>query len=167
MGVKKNPEGGYWCTTCGQGWVYISDAESCCHAASEGAYALPNVIKEINPSGIVDPGGAIELSDEEPTITYADTVPRAEAPELLGRAAKHMHDRASTYDRPDGERSMGRTVQAFNAITGRNLSESEGWLLMTLLKSVRGFTREAYHADSFEDLIAYAALCAEAKSKGL
>ena len=44
-------------------------------------------------------------------------------------------------------------------------AEGEGWLLMTLLKATRGFTREAYHADSFEDLIAYAALMAEAKGQ--
>ena len=93
------------------------------------------------------------------------TVPAA--PELLGRAAAHMHTRSATYDAPDGERSMGRAVAAFNAITGHTLTESEGWLIMALLKAVRGFTREGYHADSFEDLIAYAALLAEAKGKGL
>lgn len=93
-------------------------------------------------------------------------MPPVKAPELLGRAAAHMHDRAATYDAPGGERSMGKTVAAFNAVTGRDLSESEGWLLLTLLKSVRGFTREGYHADSFEDMIAYAALMAEAKGSG-
>lgn len=96
----------------------------------------------------------------------APTVPEPKAAELLGRAAKHMHDRAATYDKPEGERSMGRAVQAFNAITGHTLSESEGWLFMAQLKAVRGFTRESYHADSFEDLIAYAALCAEARGEG-
>lgn len=89
------------------------------------------------------------------------------APELLGRAAAHMHDRAKTYDAPEGERSMGRAVQAFNAITGHNLIESEGWLLLQVLKDVRLFTRSEYHADSAEDCIAYAALKAEAKGKGL
>ena len=93
-------------------------------------------------------------------------VPEPKAAELLGRAARHMHDRASTYDTPEGERSMGKTVAAFNAITGHTLSESEGWLLMALLKAVRGFTRADYHADSFEDLIAYTALCAEARGEG-
>lgn len=90
-----------------------------------------------------------------------------DAPELLGRAAHHMHDRAATYDAPSGERSMNKTVAAFNAITGHSLKESEGWLFMAILKSVRAFTREQYHPDSFEDWIAYAALCAEARSKGL
>ena len=86
------------------------------------------------------------------------------ATDILNKAAQHMADRAATYDKPEGERSMGRAVEAFNAITGRDLSESEGWLLMQVLKSVRLFTRPGYHADSAEDGVAYAALVAEAKS---
>lgn len=92
--------------------------------------------------------------------------PPVQAAELLGRAARHMHDRASTYDAPGGERSMGKAVTAFNAITGHTLSESEGWLLLQALKDVRLFTRSAYHADSAEDCIAYAALKAEARGDG-
>ena len=88
------------------------------------------------------------------------------APELLGRAAAHMHTRSATYDAPDGERSMGKAVAAFNAITGHTLTESEGWLLLQVLKDVRLFTRSDYHADSAEDCIAYAALKAEAKGAG-
>lgn len=103
--------------------------------------------------------------EEAVTLTQPDPYP-VMAPELLGRAAAHMHDRASTYDAPMGERSMGKAVAAFNAITGRDMSESEGWLFMTVLKHVRGFTRSDYHADSFEDGIAYAALMAEAKGAG-
>lgn len=86
------------------------------------------------------------------------------ATDILNKAALHMADRASTYDKPEGERSMGRAVEAFNAITGRDLSESEGWLLLQVLKSVRLFARPGYHADSAEDGVAYAALVAEAKS---
>jgi hypothetical protein len=77
-----------------------------------------------------------------------------------------MRDRAATYDNPEGERSMGKAVQAFNAITGRDLTEPEGWLLLQVLKDVRLFQRPGYHADSAEDCIAYAALKAEAKSSG-
>lgn len=58
---------------------------------------------------------------------------------------------------------MGRTVQAFNVITGRNLTESEGWLLLQLLKDVRDRQRQVPHVDSLEDCIAYAALKAEAR----
>jgi hypothetical protein len=85
------------------------------------------------------------------------------APDLLAKAAELMIERGKTYDEEGGERSMGKTVAAFNAITGRDLTEAEGWLLMQVLKDVRLFTRETYHADSAEDCIAYAALKAEAK----
>jgi hypothetical protein len=96
----------------------------------------------------------------------AAKVPEPKAAELLGRAAAHMHDRASTYDEPEGERSMGKIVTAFNAITWRDLTESEGWMFMQQVKLVRLFTRSEYHADSAEDNIAYAALLAEAKGDG-
>lgn len=88
------------------------------------------------------------------------------APDILTAAAKHMSDRAKTYDKPGGERSMGQTVAAFNAITGRDLQESEGWLLMQILKDVRDRQRAAPHIDSLEDGVAYAALKAEARMGG-
>lgn len=93
-------------------------------------------------------------------------MPEPKAAKLLGRAAAHMHDRSATYDEPEGERSMGKIVTAFNAITGRDLTESEGWMFMQQVKLVRLFTRSEYHADSAEDNIAYAALLAEAKGDG-
>ena len=76
-----------------------------------------------------------------------------------------MQARAATYDKPDGERSMGKAVEAFNAITGRELTEAEGWLLLAVLKNVRLFQRPGYHADSAEDAVAYGALLAEAKAR--
>jgi len=86
-----------------------------------------------------------------------------DAPELLAAAAGHMRKRAATYDSPEGERSMGRAVAAFNAITDHALAESEGWLFMQILKDVRDHQREVPHRDSLEDCIAYAALKAEAR----
>lgn len=123
---------------------------------TEPPYEVPpftlEVIEEINPAAPAYP-------PEYPQ-------PPVQAAELLGRAARHMHDRASTYDAPGGERSMGKAVTAFNAITGHTLSESEGWLFLQVLKDVRLFTRTGYHADSAEDCIAYAALKAEARGDG-
>ena len=121
----------------------------------ERRYALPEgIVLEANPASVPDMA--------EPAAT---PVPAIKAPELLGRAAKHMHDRSATYDEPEGERSMGKAVTAFNAITGRNLTEGEGWLLLQVLKDVRLFARSGYHADSAEDCIAYAALKAEAMGR--
>ena len=88
------------------------------------------------------------------------------APEYLRRAAEIMDERGKQYDSPDGERSMGRCVTAFNAITGRDLTEPEGWLLLQILKDVRQWSRPEYHRDSAEDNVAYAALKAEALERG-
>lgn len=84
---------------------------------------------------------------------------------LLAAARQHMLDRAATYDKPEGERSMAQTVAIFNAFHGTELTEAQGWHFMQVLKDVRLFTRNGYHADSAEDAIAYAALKAEAKCK--
>ena len=76
-------------------------------------------------------------------------------------AMGHMDDRATTYDQKGGERSMGKTVTAFNALTGHSLTEEQGWLLMELLKCARSQQGD-YRADNYEDATAYAALRGEA-----
>ena len=89
------------------------------------------------------------------------------APDILKKSAQHMLDRATTYDKPEGERSMAKTVQAFNAITGRDLTTAEGWLMLAVLKQVRAFQYPAVpHVDSLEDGPAYLALMAEEMLSG-
>ena len=88
----------------------------------------------------------------------------AAATDILQAAAGHMKDRAATYDKPEGERSMGATVEAFKAVTGHDLTEEQGWLFMTLLKSVRS-QQGRYRADSYEDGAAYFALAGEAAAR--
>lgn len=82
------------------------------------------------------------------------------AHDILQRAADHMSDRAATYDRPEGERSMAATVAAFNAVTKQSLTEEQGWLFQEILKLVRS-QQGAYRADNYEDAVAYAALRGE------
>jgi hypothetical protein len=84
------------------------------------------------------------------------------ARDFLTRAIKTMNDRGKRYDSPGGERSMGKAVDAFNVITGRSLTTSEGWLLLQILKDVRQYYGASYHEDSALDCVAYAALKAEA-----
>jgi hypothetical protein len=88
------------------------------------------------------------------------------ASKIVEQALKHMRDRAATYDRPDGERSIGATVEAFNAVTGDGLmnTEERGWLFMLLLKAVRSQQGD-YRADSYEDGAAYFGLMGEAAFK--
>ena len=93
--------------------------------------------------------------EEEPIMTASD---------FLGAALNHLGDRASTYDNPTGERSMGRTIEAFNAITGHKLTEEHGWLFMCLLKQVRS-QQGKYKSDNYEDLTAYASLMGECAAK--
>lgn len=93
--------------------------------------------------------------------------PPLSAPEFLAQAGAIMAQRAAQYDQPGGERSMGRTVEAFNIVTGHKLSEADGWLLMQLLKDVRQWqTPGKFHRDSAEDGVAYSALKAEALARG-
>ena len=85
------------------------------------------------------------------------------APQLLNKAATLMDQRGKQYDKPEGERSMAATVSAYNAVTGQQMTEANGWLLMALLKMVRDNQRNAPHKDSIEDLVAYASLYGEAR----
>lgn len=88
------------------------------------------------------------------------------AHDILTAAQRHMQDRAATYDRPEGERSMGATVEAFRAVTGDGLmnTEERGWLFMELLKAVRSQQGD-YRADNYEDGAAYFALMGEAAAR--
>lgn len=83
------------------------------------------------------------------------------APSILEAGLGHMKDRAVTYDKPQGERSMGATVAAFNAVTGHQLTEEQGWLFQVLLKAVRS-QQGAFRLDCYEDGAAYFGLMGEA-----
>jgi hypothetical protein len=85
-----------------------------------------------------------------------------DAAAYLTNAASTMAERGKQYDSPQGERSMGKTVQAFNTITGQDLTEAQGWLFMSVLKKVRQYQAGA-HLDSCVDDVAYTALFAEAR----
>lgn len=83
------------------------------------------------------------------------------AADILRKGAQHIEDRAAMRDQPQGERSMARAVGAFNALTGHNLSERDGWLFMVALKAARACNTPTGVADDYEDLAAYAALAGE------
>ncbi len=80
--------------------------------------------------------------------------------DVLIEAQGHLANRAATYDAPQGERSMAKTVQAFNALTGHEITEEQGWLFMVCLKAARS-QQGAYRADNYEDGAAYFALACE------
>jgi len=82
------------------------------------------------------------------------------AQDFLQAGLGHMQDRAATYDKPTGERSMAATVGAFKCVSGVEMTEEQGWLFMGLLKMVRSQQGE-FKADNYEDEAAYAALRGE------
>lgn len=88
------------------------------------------------------------------------------AHDFLTFAGVTLNQRGKDYDQPQGERSAGKVAEAFNAITGRNLSEAEIWLILQLVKDVRQWQNpDRYHADSALDGVSYSALKAEALAR--
>ena len=90
--------------------------------------------------------------------------PVQDAPYILRCAAKEMEARQSTYDMPEGERSMQATVEMFAALTGIELTETQGWKFMVLLKMVRA-EYNGYRKDDYVDGAAYFALSGESAAK--
>lgn len=86
------------------------------------------------------------------------------AVEYLEAAASDLADRAASRDTPSGERSMAKTVRAFNALTGHALTETEGWQFMEILKIARSAGGE-YREDDYTDAVAYSALAAESEGR--
>ena len=82
------------------------------------------------------------------------------APTLLIDAADAIENRASQRDKPDGERSMRCAVDTFNALTGQQLSEREGWIFMVALKLARAQSGK-HTRDDYVDGAAYLALACE------
>ncbi|AUR98397.1 hypothetical protein NVP1250O_59 [Vibrio phage 1.250.O._10N.261.55.E11] len=88
---------------------------------------------------------------------------RIPAHAFLEKGAGHMKDRASQRDAEDGERSMKRCVEAFNALEGTALTETQGWKFMVMLKMSRSVSGD-FTADDYEDMAAYAGLAGESAS---
>jgi hypothetical protein len=126
----------------------------------------------------IPPKTAIELQAEEvgipEQVRLVDDAQQAAsndepttAPDFLQSALNTLTQRGKDYDKPEGERSAAAVAVAFNAITGRNLTEAEVWLILQLVNDVRQWQNpERYHADSALDCVAYAALKAEALASG-
>lgn len=101
------------------------------------------------------------------TIVTSDSIVNNDktAKQFLERAVVIQKERADEYEQQGGERSVEQLVGAFNAITGHQLEEEDGWLFLMLLKAVRAWNTDDYHDDSALDLVSYASLVAEALSR--
>jgi hypothetical protein len=80
------------------------------------------------------------------------------AQSILRTAADTIDARGTLRDTGQ-ERSMARTVKAFNAITGLSLTETQGWTFMVVLKLSR--ESSGHDPDNFIDGAAYMALAGE------
>jgi hypothetical protein len=80
------------------------------------------------------------------------------AQSILRTAADTIDARGALRDTGQ-ERSMARTVKAFNAITGLSLTETQGWVFMAVLKLSR--ESSGHDPDNFIDGAAYMALAGE------
>jgi hypothetical protein len=84
---------------------------------------------------------------------------------ILVDAADTITERGKQRELPNGERSMGRCVQAFNAIYGTVLSEQQGWQFMALLKIAQSASDKALRIDDYIDQSACAALAGECAAR--
>lgn len=89
---------------------------------------------------------------------------KATAPDgILDEAAETLRQRGVDYDGKGyqgGERSMEQTVKLFEALTGKKLSELDGWRFLICLKLARSTTGKPKR-DSYVDLAGYSALAGE------
>jgi hypothetical protein len=88
------------------------------------------------------------------------------ASDFLRQAAEVIEQRGQLRDKPDGERSMERAVDAYVTLNGPVMqTETQGWIFMCILKLARA-TAGKPHTDDAIDLSGYAALLAECIEKG-
>lgn len=120
----------------------------------------PNIIAykvaPIKHLGVREPIGFNCRCDSVPVVTEYP------AHSFLEKGVQHMKDRAAQRDSADGERSMAACVNAFNAMFGKDLTETQGWQFMVLLKMAR--SRNKFNPDDYEDGAAYTGLAGEAHS---
>lgn len=81
--------------------------------------------------------------------------------DFLNKASNIQTERGKDYDTEGGERSMAAVVGAFNALFGTNMTETQGWQFMALLKMRRLHSAPSHHEDSALDQVSYSALAAE------
>ena len=113
---------------------------------------------------------ADSFEEVEAMEAYADIKAEIARPigadEILQVANEAIAQRGVMYDSTgqQQERSMGKVVAMFNALTGHELTNEQGWKFMCLLKLARSEQGE-FSLDSFIDLAAYAALAGEEAAK--
>ena len=85
--------------------------------------------------------------------------------DYLNKAAAIQEERGKNYDQPAGERSMAAVVAAFNDLFNQDMTETQGWQFMALLKMRRLGSSPGRPGDSAADEESYSALAAESSAR--
>ncbi len=107
-----------------------------------------------------------------PAIKAVEFFLKTKAPEaepaagFLKEAQEAMELKAKLRDTPKGERTAEQIAKVFNAITGHELTETDAWTFLLVLKLVRSRNGK-YNRDDYVDLSAYSALMGEHASTGV
>lgn len=107
--------------------------------------------------------GCDEIVINDGVITDLKHCSDITAADILQEAKDCLVNRAVERDK-EQERSMKSCVEAFNALTGKSLTEGDGWLLMVCLKAARA-KGGRFRLDDYVDGSAYFALYGEAAAK--
>lgn len=126
------------------------------------ALRLAQKLTNLNPDGTYVQPSPVHI--EAMKDSEGGRTPTLHAENYLRRSIYALNQRARDYDSLGGEKSIGKTIELFNKLTGNNLSDSQGWLFMVCLKLVRS-QQGTFHMDNFVDLAAYAALYGESQEK--
>lgn len=110
-----------------------------------------------------------EWPDEARIDVIARNGPTGEHYEQVGTAASFLSEgmrilteRGEQYGSDKRECSFPQVAQAFNAITGKDMTGSDVCLILALVKQVRQYAQpERFHEDSAVDGVNYLALQAE------
>lgn len=84
--------------------------------------------------------------------------------EVLKACIDVQAERGKSRDAADGERSMRRTVEMFNACFGTTLTETMGWQFMVCLKMARSVHGD-FNMDDYIDGTSYFSLAGESAAK--
>ena len=136
------------CSDCGHSGVFTKDDEGNWSVTGCGCKVS---VKAESDNNARFAWNELQAVDDKPVTAFS----------ILDKAQGHMKDRAATYD-AEGERSIGKTREAFNIITGDGVmnTDERAWLFMVLLKLVRAQSGNL-RMDSYEDGAAYFALAGE------
>ena len=81
---------------------------------------------------------------------------------FLKKAEQLMLERGKEYNgKLKKERSFTSVATAFTAITNKPITPAEVCLMLQILKNVRQWSQDRFHADSVEDCVTYTSLMAE------